>query len=102
MLSTLTTRAEYTANGVTTVFADPFRFDIARHPNPHIAFGFGPHFCLGSSLARLEIKVMLTELLTRLPDLHLVDPAATPVYSHSSFVRGIQSLPVEFTPVPVA
>ncbi|HEY5875307.1 MAG TPA: cytochrome P450 [Ilumatobacteraceae bacterium] len=90
------------ANRDETVFDDPFRFDIARHPNPHIAFGFGPHFCLGSSLARLEIKVMLTELLTRLPDLHLVDPAATPVYSHSSFVRGIQSLPVEFTPVPVA
>jgi cytochrome P450 family 142 subfamily A polypeptide 1 len=89
------------ANRDETVFDDPFRFDVARHPNPHIAFGFGPHFCLGSSLARLEIRVMLTELLTRLPDIRLVDEAAAPVYSHSSFVRGIQSLPVEFTPVPV-
>ena len=89
------------ANRDETVFDDPFRFDIARHPNPHIAFGFGPHFCLGSSLARLEIRVMLTELLTRLPDIRLADPAAAPVYSHSSFVRGIQSLPVEFTPVPI-
>jgi cholest-4-en-3-one 26-monooxygenase len=87
------------ANRDEAVFEQPFAFDIARHPNPHLAFGFGPHFCLGSSLARLEIRVVLTELLTRLPDLHLADPAAPPAYSHSSFVRGIQSLPVEFTPV---
>ncbi|MGD9705365.1 MAG: cytochrome P450 [Acidimicrobiia bacterium] len=86
------------ANRDEAVFDDPFRFDIARHPNPHVAFGFGPHFCLGSSLARLEIRVMLTELFTRLPDLHFADAAAPPTYSHSSFVRGIQSLPVEFTP----
>ena len=58
------------------MFDDPFRFDIARTPNEHVAFGFGTHFCLGASLARLEIAVMLDELLARLPDLALADPDA--------------------------
>ena len=84
------------ANRDEKVFAQPHEFDIRRSPNQHVAFGFGPHFCLGSSLARLEIKVMLTELITRLPGLRLADPAMVPTYSHSSFVRGIQSLPVVF------
>ena len=47
----------------------PDRFDVRRDPNPHLAFGFGPHFCMGASLARLELKVMFAELLRRLPDL---------------------------------
>ena len=49
----------------------PTGFDVRRDPNPHLAFGFGPHFCMGASLARLELKVMFAELLRRLPDLHL-------------------------------
>ncbi len=84
------------ANRDEKVFAQPHEFDIRRSPNQHVAFGFGPHFCLGSSLARLEIRVMVTELITRLPGLRLADPAMVPTYSHSSFVRGIQSLPVVF------
>ena len=56
------------ANRDEDVFDDPFRFDSARSPNEHVAFGFGTHFCLGASLARLEIAVMLDELLTRTPD----------------------------------
>ena len=53
----------------------PTSFDVRRDPNPHLAFGFGPHFCMGASLARLELKVMFSELLRRLPDLHLAgDP----------------------------
>ncbi len=84
------------ANRDEDVFDDPFRFDVTRNPNPHLAFGWGPHLCLGAALARLEIRVILTELLSRVTDLRLVDPDASPVYSHSSFVRGIQSLPVEF------
>lgn len=82
------------ANRDERVFRDPFRFDITRDPNPHIAFGFGPHFCLGSSLARLEIRVTLEELLKRAPGLRLADPDMVPSYSHSSFVRGMAELPV--------
>ena len=52
-------------------FDDPERFDSARQPNDHVAFGFGAHFCLGNSLARLEMRVMFDRLLERLPDLHL-------------------------------
>ena len=61
------------ANRDERVFADPFRFDIRRTPNDHVAFGFGAHFCLGASLARLELTVVLDRLLDRLPDLALVD-----------------------------
>jgi len=87
------------ANRDEAVFPDADRFDIARTPNPHIAFGFGAHFCLGASLARLEIKVALEEVLARLPGLRLTAGASaegalgrTP----SSFIRGIPSMPVEF------
>ena len=65
------------ANRDETVFDDPETFDITRSPNPHIAFGFGAHFCLGNQLARLEMRVMVERLLARLPDLHLaVDRAS--------------------------
>ena len=64
------------ANRDADVFADPFTFDVRRDPNPHIAFGFGPHFCLGQALARLELNVMFDELLRRLPDLELADERA--------------------------
>ena len=58
----------WAANRDETVFADPERFDITRSPNPHVGFGAaGPHFCLGAHLARREIRVMLRELMTRVP-----------------------------------
>ena len=57
------------ANRDEDVFDDPFRFDIARDPNEHVAFGFGTHYCLGNSLARLELRVMFEQLFSRLPDL---------------------------------
>jgi cytochrome P450 family 142 subfamily A polypeptide 1 len=72
-------------------------FDVTREPNPHIAFGFGTHFCLGASLARLEIRVMYEELLARLPDIALA-PGASVQRTPSSFIRGIHSMPVTFTP----
>jgi cytochrome P450 family 142 subfamily A polypeptide 1 len=84
------------ANRDEDVFHEPFRFDVTRDPNPHIAFGWGPHLCLGAALARLEIRTILTELLSRVTDLRLAEPEAPLEYSHSSFVRGIQRLPVTF------
>jgi cytochrome P450 family 142 subfamily A polypeptide 1 len=80
-------------------FVDPFRFDITRSPNDHVAFGFGPHFCLGSSLARLELRVMFEQLLERLPDLHLVD-GTEPAYRPANFVSGYESMRVAFSPSP--
>jgi cytochrome P450 len=62
------------ANRDEDVFADPFRFDVRRTPNPHLAFGDGTHFCLGASLARLEIRVVLDALLERCARIELVRP----------------------------
>ena len=86
------------ANRDEAVFENPDRFDITRNPNPHIAFGFGAHFCLGNQLARLELKVMVERVLARLPDLHLaVDRASLP-RRPANFISGIEEMPVEFTP----
>lgn len=85
------------ANRDEAVFDDPFRFDIRRSPNEHVAFGFGPHFCLGASLARLEIKVILEQLLDRLPDLELANEDE-PTHRPSNFVSGVESVPIRFTP----
>ncbi|HXP32982.1 MAG TPA: cytochrome P450 [Acidimicrobiales bacterium] len=62
------------ANRDEAVFADPFTFDVRRRPNPHLAFGYRSHFCLGASLARLEIRIMLEELLARFDRLTLDAP----------------------------
>jgi cytochrome P450 family 142 subfamily A polypeptide 1 len=80
-------------------FADPQVFDISRQPNPHIAFGFGRHFCLGASLARLEVKVMVSELLRRLPDIQLATGDVLPRRA-SNFSSGLEAMPVQFEPVP--
>jgi cytochrome P450 family 142 subfamily A polypeptide 1 len=86
------------ANRDEAVFDDPETFDISRSPNPHMAFGFGAHFCLGNQLARLELRVMVERLLARLPDLHLaVDRAELP-RRKANFISGIEAMPVEFTP----
>lgn len=84
------------ANRDEAVFDDPFRFDVTRAPNEHVAFGFGPHFCLGNSLARLEILAMLDELLARLPGLALADPAADPHWRPANFISGLETLAVRF------
>ena len=81
------------ANRDEAVFDDPFTFDIRRTPNDHLAFGHGPHFCLGASLARLELRVVFEELLDRFPDLHLVDLEEPPLRP-ANFVSGIETLPV--------
>jgi cytochrome P450 family 142 subfamily A polypeptide 1 len=86
------------ANRDEDVFVDPFRFDVTRSPNEHLAFGFGAHFCLGNSLARLEISVMLEQIQERLPDLALADPAAPVEMRPANFISGVEHLPVTFTP----
>jgi cytochrome P450 family 142 subfamily A polypeptide 1 len=87
------------ANRDEAVFDDPDTFDITRSPNPHIAFGFGAHFCLGNQLARLELRVMVERLLARLPDLHLTADRAALPRRQANFISGIDEMPVAFTPV---
>jgi cytochrome P450 len=75
-----------------TVFDEPFSFDVGRSPNPHMGFGAaGPHFCLGSHLARREIAVVFRKLFEQMPDLQVVGP---PDRLRASFVNGIKRLPV--------
>jgi cholest-4-en-3-one 26-monooxygenase len=84
------------ANFDEDVFDDPQRFDVGRRPNPHTAFGRGgPHFCLGSFLARLEIGILLEEILARKVRFELAGP---PVRLSSNFVNGLKSLPVRVVP----
>lgn len=84
------------ANRDEDAFADPNRFDVGRNPNPHVTFGGGgPHFCLGFSLAQLEIKVMFEELLKRIPDMELDGQIQR---MRSNFIGGIRHMPVKFTP----
>lgn len=87
------------ANRDEDVFEDPFRFDIERQPNPHVAFGGpGPHFCLGASLARLELRVLFEELARRVPVLR---PLGAPVRLRSNIVAGIKHLPVDLSATSV-
>lgn len=79
-------------------FADADRLDVARAPQAHLAFGHGVHFCLGAPLARLEADVAFEALLRRLPDLELAVPADQLVCRSSEVVRGLESLPLRFTP----
>jgi cytochrome P450 len=73
-------------------FADPGRFDVGRAPNHHVAFGGGgPHFCLGASLARLEIRVLLEALVERYDRIERVGPFER---VRSNFLHGIKHLPV--------
>jgi cytochrome P450 family 142 subfamily A polypeptide 1 len=88
------------ANRDEAVFEHPNDFDVTRNPNPHVAFGaHGRHHCVGAPLARLELRVLFDELLTRLPDIHLADPGAPRHERRGNFVLGLETLPVEFTPV---
>jgi cytochrome P450 len=82
------------ANHDETYFEDPERFDIGRQPNRHVAFGFGPHFCLGAPLARLETKVAFRTLLRRYSDLQLAVPRSALTWRRSQSVRGLTTLPL--------
>jgi cytochrome P450 family 142 subfamily A polypeptide 1 len=85
------------ANRDADVFDAPHEFRVDRAPNLHLAFGTGPHFCLGANLARTEIRILLEELFTRLPDVR-VAPGARPERSPNSLVTTVDHLPVVFTP----
>jgi cytochrome P450 len=81
------------ANRDEDVFENPFRFDVARDPNRHLAFGYGVHFCLGAALARMEVNSFFTELLPRLKSIELTGP---PQFVATTFVGGLKHLPVRY------
>ncbi len=84
------------ANRDENVFEDPFRFDITRTPNEHVAFGGGgTHFCLGANLARAELRILFAEVLERIPDMKMT---AEPDILRSNFIGGVKHMPVAFTP----
>ena len=76
------------------VFDDPFRFDVARDPNKHVAFGYGVHFCLGAALARMEMNSLFTELIPRLDSIEL---AGEPELTATTFVGGLKHLPIRYS-----
>ena len=82
------------ANYDETVFTDPFRLDILRHPNPHLTFGgHGIHYCLGASLARLEIRLILDQVARQVPDIRkLADPQRV----RSGWINGVKNLDVQY------
>lgn len=83
------------ANRDEEVFADPDTFDLARHPNRHLTFGHGPHFCVGAELARAELRTFLAELRTTVAAVTVTGPVTR---LPSSFISGVASLPVALTP----
>jgi cholest-4-en-3-one 26-monooxygenase len=83
------------ANRDEEVFDEPDRFDIRRSPNHHVSFGIGEHFCLGANFARMQLRCILREVFSRLPDIHVVKP---PRRQRSNLIQGITEMQVEFTP----
>jgi len=78
-------------------FPEPDRYDVTRSPNQHLAFGLGTHFCLGASVARLELRLLFEELMTRIPEMRLA-PGTRPRVAPSCFARGLDAVHIEFTP----
>jgi len=76
-------------------FAEPDRFDVGRRPNEHLAFGHGPHFCLGAHLAREQMRALFAALLDRLGEVEL---AGEPARLRSNFQNGVKRLPIRWNP----
>jgi cytochrome P450 len=76
------------------VFTAPFRFDVGRDPNKHLAFGYGVHFCLGAALARMEVSSFFSELVPRLKSIELT---GKPEHVATTFVGGLKHLPVRYS-----
>jgi cytochrome P450 len=83
----------WSANRDEAVFDDPFRFDVGRQPNRHLAFGFGAHYCLGALLAKMEMRALFGELI---PRLRWIEPAGPAELTRSIFVGGHKHLPVRY------
>jgi cholest-4-en-3-one 26-monooxygenase len=83
------------ANRDPTVFDRPEQFDVTRSPNPHIAFGFGTHFCLGAALARTEIRIFFEELVGRVSRFGIT-PGTEPIEMPNAFVYGLRSAHIDF------
>src|SRR5260370_33669466 len=81
------------ANRDEDIFQEPMRFDVGRSPNKHLAFGMGPHFCLGATLARLEIQAIFNEMLPRLERIELAGEAEV---MQTTFVGGPKHLAVRY------
>ena len=81
------------ANRDEDMFVAPDEFRIERKPNRHIAFGYGPHMCLGQHLAKLEMRILFDELLPHLESIELTE---APRYTKTNFVGGLKSMPVKF------
>ena len=82
------------ANRDEEIFDEPFRFDVGRNPNKHVAFGYGVHFCLGAALARMEVSSFFSELVPRLESIELT---GDPEYIATIFVGGPKHLPIRYT-----
>lgn len=80
------------ANRDPEVFAEPDTFDVSRHPNPHLAFGFGTHFCLGGPLARMQARIAVEGLFARFPDMRLATDEL--VWRPSALLRRREAVPV--------
>ena len=84
------------ANRDASVFADPDRLDVTRaNADKHIAFGYGPHTCIGKRVAQLQLEAVYRQMLARFPDIHQSGPMDV---APNNFVYAIRSMPVEFTP----
>lgn len=82
------------ANRDPSAFDDPDTLDVTRHPNPHLAFGYGVHFCFGAGLSRREAQTAIPALLRRFPKLRLAD-AAVPRFRSTLVLRGLEEFPVD-------
>jgi cytochrome P450 len=78
------------------VFPDADQLIVDRDPNPHLAFSFGPHYCLGANLAKLEGRIALTHLLEQAPGFRLADPDQPPTYRPGFFLRSVERLDLVF------
>ena len=82
------------ANRDEDVFTDPFQFDVGRDPNKHLSFGYGVHFCLGASLARMEVNSFFSELIPRIKSIELAGDAEDMA---TTFVGGLKHLPIRYS-----